>query len=582
MSQSYPNIEVIVVCDGEDGDLRAIAQAFEGDILVRWVFHPENRGLPAARNTGAREAEGEIVLFLDDDVSADSELVAVHMHHHITADQSRKVAVCGITAEGRNTQFSSYVNESLHEAWNLSLETLAATLAATEADSIGEETERNMWFGLNCSIRRNLFLVNGGFNEYFRASDEEMEMGLRLHLAGVEFIFEPRLLLTHKNSKDLTGYFRRCWGTSGKVDVYRVFDLGQRNEQTKRLASIYHGYLLDRLTARCCWHTSRTLQTVAKGLEKAANRTGSRLLVGAWARTSQAGEYWSHAKDAGCTLERLKSVIGPSKCALMLHSVCEPLSKEEASYYIAPRRFHRLMRWFRATGYKTATTAQWLQNDVPEKHVLLSFDDGYDDLYDELLPLVIEHHYTPVIYLVVDRIGASNVWDQKNGLRTRNLLTLEQIREMQKYGVEFGSHTLTHPWLPSLSDAELRREVSDSKHRLEDILGVEITSFAYPTGGVDRRVRSAVADAGYKLAFTINFGLNWWNDPLCQRRVEINDYTSVLDFAFKLRTGYSFGLSVAKRLKDLEQKLPTKVLRNTAGGLRSVGRRVFRKFSPGE
>lgn len=108
---------------------------------------------------------------------------------------------------------------------------------------------------------------------------------------------------------------------------------------------------------------------------------------------------------------------------------------------------------------------------------------------------------------------------------------------MQKYGVEFGSHSLTHPWLPSVPDAQLRREVSDSKRRLEDLLGVEVKSFAYPYGGVDRRVRSAVAEAGYQLAFTAIPGTNWWNDPLCQSRAEVNEFTGLADFLFEMRSG---------------------------------------------
>jgi peptidoglycan/xylan/chitin deacetylase (PgdA/CDA1 family) len=237
------------------------------------------------------------------------------------------------------------------------------------------------------------------------------------------------------------------------------------------------------------------------------------------------------------------------------------------------------MRWFRATGYKTATLAQWLQGSVPNKHVLLTFDDGYDDLFNELLPLVIEHRYKPVVFLVADRIGSSNLWDQQTGLRARNLLSLGQIREMQKYGVQFGSHTLTHPFLPSISDAELQREVCDSKSRLEDMLGVEITSFAYPFGGVDMRVRSAVATAGYKVAFTTKPGLNWWNDPLTQRRAGVNDYTSLLDFALKLRNGSGFVGSIAARLRSLEQELPTRSLRNLAGSLRRVGHNAFNRYS---
>ena len=579
--QSCTNFEVIVVCDGKDAATRALAKEIRPRYSLRWHFHSQNRGQGAARNTGAREALGEIILFLDDDVAAEPELIARHLDHHCAVDVNRRLAVIGRITEDRCERPLLPTDRALQASWEHTLESYADQLTAAGDESVGGDVERIVAFGLNCSIRRAVFLGLGGFNEVLRITDEDMELGLRLYLGGVEFIYDSGAVVTHQISKDLTVYFRRCWGASGKLDVYRVFDLGQRNEQTKRLGAIYHGYLLDRLTARCCWHSSRTLQVVAKGLEKAANRTGSRLLLGAWARSCQAGEYWSEAKKAGCTLKRLKGVAGHSKCAMMLHSICEPLSKEEAAYYIAPSRFHRLMHWFRATGHKTATIAEWIRDDVPAKHVLLTFDDAYDDLYDQLFPLVIEHQYTPVIYLVADRIGASNVWDQKAGLRARNLLTLDQIREMQKYGVEFGSHTLTHPWLPSVSDAQLRREVCDSKHRLEDMLGVEVASFAYPFGGVDRRVRSAVADAGYKVAFTTLPGVNWWNDPLCQRRGDVNDHTSVLDFAFKLRAGDRLSLLTSQRLKSMEQNLPTKLLRNMAGSLRSAGRGMFHMLSPG-
>jgi peptidoglycan/xylan/chitin deacetylase (PgdA/CDA1 family) len=260
-------------------------------------------------------------------------------------------------------------------------------------------------------------------------------------------------------------------------------------------------------------------------------------------------------RSKGGSLPFLRDNVGAPRRALMLHSVAEPLTREEGWYYIAPRRFHRLMRWLNVFGYKTATTAEWMKNEITEKHVLFTFDDGYDDLYTELLPLVIEHRYTAIIYLVAGRIGETNVWDQESGLRARNLMTLDQLREMQKYGIEFGSHTMTHPWLPHVTDERLRKEVTESKYRLEDLFGIEMTSFAYPFGGVDERVRSAVGDAGYKLAFTIESGPNLGNDPLCQKRAEINNHTTLTDFAFKLRNGRSLKESIHDRYQGFSARM---------------------------
>ena len=580
-NQTYPCCEIIVVCDGEAEEVRAIAQEFAGDATIRWVFHPENRGLPAARNTGAREAGGDVVLFLDDDVIAQPDLVAVHMRHHAAVPGYRQIAVCSQVEEDRATPLESYVDECLHEAWKQTLDGFRTAFSAPESESVGEAIERMVWFGLNCSIRRDVFLQHGGFQENLRASDEEMELGLRLYLAGVEIVFEPSRLLTHKNSKQLTTYFKNAWRASGELDPYRLFQLGQRNAQTQRLTAMYHGYWLDRMGARCAWTLSGPLQSLASRLESVANRTRRRALFGAWARTAQASEYWGAVKASGCTLSLLRQAAPEARCALMLHSVCRPETREEATYYIRPSRFHRLMGWMRLTGRRTASLEEWLSSSGAEGRVLLTFDDAYDDLYEELLPLVIEHGLRAVLYLVANHIGGSNVWDQRSGLRARNLLTLSQIREMQKYGVEFGSHTLTHPFLPEVTDSQLRSEVRDSKARLEDLLGCEISSFAYPHGGVDRRVRSAVAEAGYRVAFTILPGLNRWNDPLCQLRADVNDSTSLLDFACQLRTGYGFAQAIGARLGALEGQLPTHALRSLVRGIRTTGHRMRHPQTPG-
>ena len=580
MRQSYLNLETIVVCDGEDSDTRALSRNFEGSHLIKWVFHPNNRGLAAARNTGARVATGDVVLFMDDDIVADQELVSMHMQQHLSAGARRRLVVCGRITENPERLLTSYLDRCLRDATDRIFAESTSALLAPGDESIGDDVERGLWCGLNCSVRRTYFLKEGGFNEYFRASDEEMELGLRLHLAGFEFVFEPRAQLIHMNTKDWATYYRSSWSHTGALDVYRVFTLKQKNAQTQRLVSMFHGYMMNRWATRAAWHLAGPLRSLSRPLRNAANRTQWHFLVGAWSRMTQAAEYWSSVKAAYCTLPRLKHVAGHSKCAVMLHSVSAPRSDDERSYYISPRRFHRLMRYFRAAGYKTATLEQWLKDDLSEKHVLLTFDDGYDDLYEALLPLVIEHGYTPVIYLVVDHIGASNMWDQKTGLRARNLLTLAQIREMQKYGVEFGSHTLTHPWLPSVSDAQLHSEIHDSKHRLEDLLGVEIASFAYPFGGVDRRVRSAVAGAGYKLAFTVRPGQNWWNDPLCQRRAEVNDRTTSLNFACKLRSGRSCTETISARLRNMEEEFPTKLLRDMARGVRKIGHGLLHLHTP--
>ncbi|MGH9768775.1 MAG: polysaccharide deacetylase family protein [Blastocatellia bacterium] len=99
-------------------------------------------------------------------------------------------------------------------------------------------------------------------------------------------------------------------------------------------------------------------------------------------------------------------------------------------------------------------------------------------------------------------------------------VTWDQAREMDANGVEIGSHTLTHPILTNVGDERLRRELRDSKSRLEEVLSRRVDHFCYPNGGADERVRREVARAGYRAAVTVVNGLNKkGDDPLTLRRV---------------------------------------------------------------
>ncbi len=95
-----------------------------------------------------------------------------------------------------------------------------------------------------------------------------------------------------------------------------------------------------------------------------------------------------------------------------------------------------------------------------------------------------------------------------------------EAREAQANGVEIGSHTLTHPILTRVGDERLRRELAESKSRLEEVLKRRVEHFCYPNGDYDERVRSEVARAGYSVAVTCAGGLaKSGDDPLTLRRV---------------------------------------------------------------
>ena len=99
-------------------------------------------------------------------------------------------------------------------------------------------------------------------------------------------------------------------------------------------------------------------------------------------------------------------------------------------------------------------------------------------------------------------------------------LTWDQAREMDSNGVEIASHTLTHPILTLLDDEQLRRELQESRSRLEAVLGHEVRSFCYPNGNYDERVLKEAACAGYTCAVATVHGLNdQQSNPLALQRI---------------------------------------------------------------
>jgi peptidoglycan/xylan/chitin deacetylase (PgdA/CDA1 family) len=242
----------------------------------------------------------------------------------------------------------------------------------------------------------------------------------------------------------------------------------------------------------------------------------------------------------------------------MLHSIAEPQCPGEQSYYLSPHRWRRLLQAMKSGGYRCADPIR-LEDPATkwgDRELVLTFDDGYDDFYTEVFPLIESHGLKPLVFLPAGRIGDENRWDQAVGLRARRLLDAAQIRELRRHGVRFGSHTLTHPLLVRIDDAQLRRELVESKRRLEDLLGDEVNTLAYPYGATNQRVRTAVIEAGYKLAFTTLEGLNLWQDPFDMMRLEFNQVLPPLFYGWKLRRGHGPMSSLKNKLAPLYRMIP--------------------------
>lgn len=529
--QVEKDFEVMVVCDGEDAETRDLARRHESRYPMGWIFSPMRCGQAWARNAGAAAAKSKILLFLDDDTVPIPELIALHCEHHGMTDG---LAVVGKTLETYLRPPGSRTESLMrHNVDNL------LARAQDRAARKGHDFIRYVWFGVNCSIQRVTFEASGGFDPSLRGvSGEDFELGVRLCNRGIQFVFEPRALAFHQSTKDLVHYAGELAQQAGRNDVYRIRCKQERSPQTERATAILSEGLLRRLGHRAAWHYPETFERGAALFRWVTDRTGSRTSFRLW-RSLIVTKYWMGVREAGETLQSLRRLVGAPLPALMFHSICVPRDRHERVYCISPHKYSQLLKWIRAMGFASVLPQDWLAANAPVRGVLLTFDDGYEDFHREAFPVLEELGFRPLVFLVAGRIGQISDWTPaaRGG---RRLLTLEQIRELHRHGVRFGSHSLTHPWLTRLSVQALQQEVTDSKRLLEDLLGGEVDCFAYPFGDVDARVRGAVAEAGYRFGMSTMEGRNGWGDPLCMRRTNVSEADNLLNFTLKLITGCDF------------------------------------------
>ncbi len=182
-----------------------------------------------------------------------------------------------------------------------------------------------------------------------------------------------------------------------------------------------------------------------------------------------------------------------------------------AGQYILPQLFRSQLNYLLRRGWQCAPLSSIVEKSQSEKHpssneFAITFDDGYSSVYKYAVPEICRRKITATVFVVAGAIGRINEWDYKIGDRQESIMSAQQVREISDIGLEIGSHTLTHPHLTSLDDQALNRELIDSKHKLEDIIGKEVIGFSYPYGDYDERVIAATAAAGYKYAVSTKLG----------------------------------------------------------------------------
>jgi peptidoglycan/xylan/chitin deacetylase (PgdA/CDA1 family) len=175
---------------------------------------------------------------------------------------------------------------------------------------------------------------------------------------------------------------------------------------------------------------------------------------------------------------------------------------------ISPRRFARQIERLSAAGWRTLTLAELSACARGERRaapgeLAITFDDAYRGLRDHAFPVLEAHGFRATCFVITEYAGRLNRWDIAYGGRRFAHLAWRDMRRWQGRGIDFASHTATHPRLTWVSDERLASELAASRSALSAALDIDVRAVSYPFGASSERERRRASEEGYDAGFGI-------------------------------------------------------------------------------
>ena len=176
---------------------------------------------------------------------------------------------------------------------------------------------------------------------------------------------------------------------------------------------------------------------------------------------------------------------------------------------------HSLIKGLIAANIPIVSISTLLENSH-KSGVSFTFDDGIENIYTHVLPLMLRYQFPAHLFLTTSSVGKQNNWvTQPKGSPCFQMLTWEQINELAQAGMHIEAHTDTHPWLTQLKSEAILEECRIANNKIEQNIGLTPRFFAYPYGDFDSRV-SSVVDSIYAASFTTELAYLSPKSPLNQ------------------------------------------------------------------
>jgi len=489
--QSLRDFEAIVVVDGSRDGTGEALRALDAPFPLS-VIEQENKGVAEARIAGAAAAQGEILLFIDDDMEAEPGMLAEHDASHregydfvlgdlpLHPESPRNILSWGVGywADSRRERLEAAGND-------LGIDDLLTgqmSVSRAAFDAVG---------GFDASFTRDGLVPSG-----------DVDFGYRIIKAGYRATFNPRAISLQYYDVDPGAYLRRAYDIGASEQELVI----KHPEQAKKL---------DRAPA---FHTRRSRWTF--GALVAAPNALARPLSEAVAKLVRGGRHGERLRRLFFAMRTLEYRRGAraarrqlgtgSAVVLGYHAVDDLPGDPFEEYAVSAEKLAAQLSHFQGRGWQfidlgTLLRALRGEEKLPPKAMLITFDDAYADLLARGLPVLEERGVAAVVFAVAGSVGGINEW-RREGARELPLLDAEGLKRLSERGIEVGSHCLTHRQLPKVPAEELERELSGSAEKLESLGLPRPRALAYPHGEWSNGVAAAVFRAGYEAAFTVDPG----------------------------------------------------------------------------
>jgi peptidoglycan/xylan/chitin deacetylase (PgdA/CDA1 family) len=256
---------------------------------------------------------------------------------------------------------------------------------------------------------------------------------------------------------------------------------------------------------------------------------------------------------------------------LMYHEIADP-SESRSRLAVSPDAFAAQLDCLADGGFETMTAAALSRmlrqgdGELPERTIVLTFDDGYEDFHSRAMPLLSQHGFTATLFLTSGWV--QDAGSESAGKRPTGMLSWDQVTAAARAGIEIAAHTCWHPQLDQLPENLVREELCTSKATLEERLGVPVPGLAYPFGYSNATVRRVAREAGYAYGFAVgNRIASSSSDMFALERLTVRHATSLSAFRKLVHGHDTMGLRQDRALTK-----GWALMRRSKAALNTVGR----------